>query len=369
MRIAQIVEGDAPGGTERLVIQIALELRRRGHEVIVIGPAAGPGKGWLGTELRALGFAWETIPKRPMLDPRSVADIMRLLRRHGVDVAHSHEFAPSVFGAIACRLLRRPHVITMHSNLYFAGARRRRMAFRWATVHSSAVVAVSADTRDDVERLLRLPAGSVRVIPNGIAVRKGRGELLRRELALEPGDLLVCAVGNLSPRKNHIQLLNALIQLGRRRPEIPWHLAIAGTDQGSATELREATRRHDVTARLHLLGHRSDTEDVLAAADVFAMSSLHEGMPLAVMEAMFAEKAIVTSTAGGIGEMLTDDVEGLLTPVADEAALSRGLERLLDDGALRARLAAAARRRAEAQFGIAPMIDAYERLYLGRSAS
>ena len=362
MVIAQIVEGDAPGGTERLVIQIAQDLRRRGHQVLVVGPADGPGKGWLGNEMRTLGFEWATIPKRSMFDPRSVTDILKLIRRHGVEAVHSHEFAPSVFGAMACWLLRKTHVLTMHSNLYFAKAFRRRVAFKWAAKHS-AVVAVSADTGTQAEQLLELAPGSIHVIPNGIAYRPGRRDALRTELGLAPDDLLVVALGNVSPRKAHDIILRALIQMRARQPGIKWHFAIAGNDQGKAAELRELAAAEGVSARFHLLGHRSDTEDLLAASDVFAMSSLHEGMPLAIMEAMFAGKSVITSAAGGIGEMLDDDVEGLLTPVGDVTTMSAGLERLLTDAALRERLGAAARQRAERQFGIAAMMDAYVRLY------
>ena len=363
MVVAQIVESDAPGGTERLVIQIAQDLGRRGHGVVVIGPADGPGHGWLGEQIRALGFAWETVPRRWMLDPRAVLDIVRLLRRHRVDAVHSHEFAPSVYGAAAAWALRKPHVITMHSNLYFAKARRRVAAMRWAATHSTAVVAVSRDTRADIERFLGVSATQVQVIINGVASRPGVRERLRRELALADDELLVVALGNVSPRKNHILLLRALIQLGMRRPDLRWHLAVAGTDQGSAAELRGAAAQHGVADRCHLLGHRGDTEDVLAGSDVFAMSSLHEGMPLAIIEAMFARRPIVSSSAGGIAEMIADGSEGILTPVGDVDAMSAALERLLSDPALRERMAAKAYARAEREFGITPMMDAYLRLY------
>lgn len=363
MRIAQIVESDAPGGTERLLIQIALDLRRRGHEVLVIGPLGGPGKGWLGREVRALGFEWDTFPKRSMFDPRAVTHLMRLIRSNGIQVAHSHEFSPSVFGAAACWLTGRRHVITMHSNLYFAGAWRRRLAFRWAVRHSAATVAVSRDTRDDAERLLRLEPGSVHVIPNGIAPTPGRGDLVRRELDIRDHEQLVVALGNVSTRKAHIIILRALVKLGERRPDVPWHLAIAGTDQGAAAELRHVAAEHGVEQRFHLLGHRSDTDDVLAAADVFAMSSLHEGMPLAIMEAMFAGKPVISSAAGGIGEMITNGVDGLLTRVGDIDEMSAGLERLMTNAGERKALGTAARSRAERQFGIGSMMNAYVGFY------
>jgi glycosyltransferase involved in cell wall biosynthesis len=362
MIVAQIVETDYPGGTERLVIQIALELRRRGHVPVVFGPHDGIGQGWLRQELQGLGVVWDFLPRRWMLDPRAVLDIVRLLRRYRVDAVHSHEFAPSVFGAVASRVLRLPHVLTMHSNLYFAGAWRRRAAFRWAVRHSAAV-AVARDTRDDVERMLSLPPGTIRVIPNGVAASPGRRAPVRTELGLGDEDVLVVALGNLNPRKAHILLLRAMAELGRRRPDLRWHVAIAGRDQGTGAELQQFAASGDIAARVHLLGHRADTEDVLAAADVFAMSSLHEGMPLAIMEAMFAAKPIVTSMAGGIAEMLTEGREGLLVPVGDSEHLSRALERVVADKGLRGTLGQAARARAERQFGIGPMMDAYMELY------
>lgn len=364
MVIAQIVEADAPGGTERLVLQIAQDLRQRGHRVVVVGPADGPGKGWLGREVRALGFDYETIPKRSMLDPRSITDITRLIRKHTVDVVHSHEFAPSVFGAMATWLTRRTHVFTTHGNLYFAAAWRRKALMRWAARHSDAVVSVSRDTADDLERLLELRKGAVHVIANGIMSKAGERQPVRAELGLKPEDVLLLALGNVSERKNHIAILRALEQLQRRRPELQWHLAIAGTDQGKLGELREFARVTALESRVHFLGHRGDTENLLAASDIFVMSSLHEGMPLAIMEAMFASKPVITSVAGGIGEMITEGVEGMLTAVNDDDAMARGLERLLSDASLRQRLGAAARERAQRQFGIAPMVDAYMKLYL-----
>jgi glycosyltransferase involved in cell wall biosynthesis len=351
---------------ERLVIQIARELLRRGHKVVVIGPADGAGHGWLGGEIRALGVPWETVPKRWMLDPRAVTDILRLMRRYSVDAAHSHEFAPSVYGAVASWILRKPHVITMHSNLYFAGARRRLFALKSAARISTALVAVSRDTKADAERLLGVRGDEVQVIINGIAPTRGNRETVRRELGVSPGERLVVAVGNVSPRKAHILLLRALIELRTRRPDLEWRLAIAGDDQGSAGELRQVAEQHGLSERVHILGHRQDTHDVLAAADIFAMSSLHEGMPLAILEAMFARKAIISSNVGGIAEMIGDGKEGLLTPMQDIAAMSSGLERLMTDDALRERLAGAAVQRAEREFGIDAMMDKYIALYESR---
>jgi glycosyltransferase involved in cell wall biosynthesis len=104
---------------------------------------------------------------------------------------------------------------------------------------------------------------------------------------------------------------------------------------------------------------------VLAAADVYAMPSLYEGAPLALMEAMFAGKAIAASATGGIPELVSHDREALLTTPGDEGELATSIRVLLRDSERRTRLACAAQRRAASQFTLERMTDEYERLYTG----
>lgn len=361
--VAQLIEGDTPGGAERLVIQFAEELRRRGHGIITIIPAGGAG--WLGQEMQRRDFPWTTIQRRAMFDPRTARDLAAIVREAGATAVHSHEFI-AVHGAAAARRVGIPHVITMHGSPYFAEKWRRRAAFRWAVRRSVRMVGVSRDTSEHAERVLGLAPGSALTIPNGIAPRPGDGAALRRELGIGDEELIVAAVGNVSERKNHLQMLEALLAVRERHPSLAWRMVVAGQDRGCMAAIRALAETNGVSGRVHLLGHRDDTEDLLAAADVFAMPSLHEGMPLAIIEAMFASRPVVSSTAGGVADMFDAGSEGLLFAVGDTPAFATALERLLTDAALRASVGRAARARAERQFGIGPMMDAYERLYTQR---
>src|SRR5258706_10203442 len=114
LTIAQMIESDEPGGAELVVVRLAEELRRRGHTVIPVGPAKGVG--WLGEQLRQVGFEPRTFTLRPPVDWRCVRDLARMLSSLPVDVIHSHEFTMSVYGTAAALLIRRPHVITMHGS-------------------------------------------------------------------------------------------------------------------------------------------------------------------------------------------------------------------------------------------------------------
>jgi glycosyltransferase involved in cell wall biosynthesis len=267
----------------------------------------------------------------------------------------------AVYGAAAARVIRKPYVITMHGAEHHTRAWRRRVALRWAFGKSRATVAVSDDTRKHLETVLRLPHGSVTTVRNGIPVRPGSPDRVRAELGMQPGELLVVAVGNLVVRKGHRVLLEALHQLSANGTGC-WRLAVAG--RGRLKEsLQQLAAEQGIGDRVHFLGHRDDVPDLLAAADIFAMPSLWEGLPLAVLESMFAGKPIVASAVSGIPEAVTSGEEGLLTAPGDTEALAAALRQLLEDSALRDRLGRAARARAEAEFTVARMGDQYERLY------
>jgi glycosyltransferase involved in cell wall biosynthesis len=360
MIVGQLLEGDGPGGAERLVLQFALELRRRGHDVFTVIPSGGAA--WLGHEMGRLGFRWATVDRRPMFDPRVVRDLARLFGDAGVGAIHSHEYI-GVFGAAAAKRMGVPHVVTLHGSPYFAAKWRRRAAFRWAARHSVRVVGVARDTSTHAEQVLGLAPGSVLTVPNGIAPTPGDRSLLRDALGIGADEIVVGAVGNVSPRKNHIQLLEALAEVHARRPDVRWRMVVAGSDAGSLSAIESLAVARGLADRVHMLGHRQDPENLLAAADVFAMPSLHEGMPLAIIEAMFAGLPVVASTAGGVADMLDDGVEGHLFGVGDTPALIRALERVLTDPQRRAAMGEAGRQRAARQFGIGPMMDGYLRLY------
>jgi glycosyltransferase involved in cell wall biosynthesis len=362
LRVALFCESGEPGGAERMMLQLAEQLRERGHEILPLGPEDGDP--WLATQYRAAGFDPATYSLRSAADPLCLAQVMRTLRRHRIDVVHSHDYFAAVYGAAAAWLLRKPHVITMHGTRYYTERPHRRVALKWGATHSRALVGVSAATADELATTLRLPRSAVRVIYNGVTARAGNGEAVRRELQLREEERLVVAVGSLFPVKGHVVLLRALRRLANDDGVPPWRAAVAGIG-GEEGALRTFIAEHGLTDRVHLLGLRSDVPDLLAAADVYAMPSLSEGSPLALMEAMFAGTAIVASRTGGIPELVSDDDDALLTPPGDDAALAAALGRLLSDADLRVRLGAAARRRAQSRFTNERMTDEYERLYVG----
>lgn len=358
-----MLESDGPGGAEIVLLQLSHELRDRGHEVLHIGPAAGTG--WLGATLRDDGFATDTFTLRRPVDFRCLRDLTAVLARHRVEAVHSHEFTMCVYGAAAAGRLGVPHVTTMHGNQAMMDKLRRRIALRWAFGRSRMVVACSAATGRDVEKGLGLEPGRLHVIRNGVPERPGRRAPVRAELGLHDDDLLIVAVGNVVERKGHLKLLQALAQVDVRPGDARWHVAIAGERREAAPAIDAFVREQAWEQRVHLLGAREDVPDILAAADIFVMPSLWEGLPLAVLEAMFAALPIIASETSGIPEAISSDSVGLLAPPGDVPALAAHLQAVLRDPALRTRLGEAARQRALSEFTVAAMADRYLAAYRG----
>lgn len=359
-RIALMLESDGPGGAETMLLHLAEALRARGHTVCPVGPAEG--EGWLPAQLRSRGFEPKTFTLSRPLDWRCMADMTRLLRAEKVEVVHSHEFTMAFYGGIAARRLDLPHVITMHGGRRYGTAWRRRAALRWAVRSSRRLVAVSEATRSELAMTLGMPEEEISVIRNGVPARPGEPAAVRKELALAEGESLILAVGNLYPVKGHAVLLRALARVARESPTLKWRVAIAGRGE-EEQRLRSLAGREGIEDRLQLLGFRTDIPDLLAAADVFAMPSLQEGLPLALIEAMFAGKPIVASAVGGIPEVLTGGWDARLLPAGDTGALAGALSALLTAPGERNLLGERARAVAKAGLGLEAMAVRYEGAY------
>jgi glycosyltransferase involved in cell wall biosynthesis len=357
-----MIESDGPGGAEMMVFRLSEELRRRGHVVVPVGPRKGTG--WLGELYRNANFETETYWLKRAVDPSGVTRLAEIMRRHQVDVVHSHDFTMAVYGLAAARRVGRPHLITMHGGVNVCAVWRRRAALRWTMRRSAYTAMVSRATAQRFSFELTVPEDRFTVVPNGVPVRTGNAENVRAEFGVMPNETIILAVGNLEKHKGHRVLLEALDLLRARGLATPWRLIIAGGRGGPEHEsLVSYIRDHHMNDRVHIATGRADIPDLLALADIYAMPSIVEGLPMALLEAMVAGKAIVASKTAGIPEAIVDGREGLLAAPGDVETLAAALQTLLVDPARRAELAARAAERSHREFTLEVMTDRYEALY------
>lgn len=301
---------------------------------------------------------------RSRFDPRILFDLVALARRTRARILHVHGYAAADFGRLAARAAGAKLVLHEH----FADPRMpayQGVADRLLRGLTDAAIAVSHSTRDFLVNERSVPAKRVRVIWNGAPleefapVPRERALAVRRGLSLPDDALVVGTVGRLSAQKGHRFLLDAAATLLPRRPQA--RLLIAG-DGDLLEDLRRQAARLGLSDRVVFAGHRTDVADVLGALDVFCISSLYEGTPLALFEAMAAGKPIVSTSVDGCREVLEDGVSGLLVPPGDAAALAAALDRAAADPGLRAALG---RRALEAsrRYDVGACVDAMQALY------
>jgi glycosyltransferase involved in cell wall biosynthesis len=333
--ICQILHGLAVGGAEVLATGLARRFRRDFRFLFVCLDELGT----LGQGLRAEGFPVWVLGRRPGLDWRCPWTLARLLRRERVGLLHAHQYTP-FFYALAARLLcRRPSVLFTEHGRWHPDYRRRKriLANRLLLERRDRVVGVGQAVRRALVHNEGIPARRVQVIYNGVDLsafaREGADRAsLRREMEIGAEDLLILQVARLDHLKDHATAVRTLERVVRHRPDARLVLIGEGPELGV---IQEEVRRRKLEPYIRLLGLRTDVPRLLPAADLFLLTSISEGIPLTVIEAMIAGVPVVATQVGGVGEIVEDGRTGLLAPARDDGALAEHVLRLADNRNLR----------------------------------
>jgi glycosyltransferase involved in cell wall biosynthesis len=365
LRILQLIPVLAIGGLERVAQRLTLMLAESGEHVAVAAKT-GVAERWGGPAieqpLRAARIPIYRLTRpRPRADllVRSSFELARVLRRERPDVVHAHNPAAGVAAAIARRLARLPQIAIVTT---FHGVLPSRLdrAARALAHGSDLIVGVGpSSTRALVEA--GVDEDQTRTIYNGVSVHPARSrESVLHEFGFEVDAELVVTVGRYAPEKNHALLLDALGPLVRERPRLRALLVGAGELQGALTA---RVTGEGLDSQIIVTGPRPDAVDLIAAADVFALTSSSEALPLVLLEAMLGETAIVATDVGGIRDLIRHDETGLLAPSGDANAVRTAVARLFDDGELRARLVAEAKGFVDSTCSEQAMVDSYRSAY------
>jgi glycosyltransferase involved in cell wall biosynthesis len=351
------------GGAEVLAARLARQLRDQCRFVFACLDELGT----LGEELQDEGFPVEVLGRRPGLDGRCAWRLARILRRERVDLVHAHQYTPFFYGMMGRFLYRRPPVLfTEHGRHYPDYPRRKRMlANRLLLRRCDRVVGVGEAVRQALIHNEGIPDRRAGVIYNGIDTAPfiDAGDdraAVRREIDVGPDDLVLLLVARLDYLKDHATALRTLERVIRQRPQTRLVLVGAGPERAKIEELVE---QYQLANHLRFLGLRKDIPRLLRAADLFLLTSISEGIPLTLIEAMAGSLPVVATRVGGVGEVVAEDETGLLAPAGDDASLAGHILRLAADPDLRQAMGRQGRRRAEAMFSESQMHAQYLELY------
>lgn len=297
---------------------------------------------------------------------RAWAPLLGTLRREQVHVLHSHKHGSNASAAVLARLAGTPVFIAHEHTWSFEGNPLRCLIDRRLIApRAGAMVAVSREDRRKMIEVERIPEDKTVFIPNGINPdQRPTGRDIRAELGIAPGDPVIGTVCVLRPQKALEVLIEATRALADRHPRIKLLIAGEGPERPA---LEAQIEELGLTKVVHLLGRRTDVPDLLAAFDVAVCSSDFEGSPLSIMEYMEAALPVVSTSVGGVPDLISDRKNGFLVPPRAPGQLADAVSRLIDDPSMASAMGelGANRRRVEFDIGVTVrrVAELYERLW------
>jgi glycosyltransferase involved in cell wall biosynthesis len=363
LKILQVCSAESLGGGERHVIKLTRAMIERGHRLHLAVRRRSP----LRQALANAPVEWHELGLRNALDLVSAQQLAGIVNREKIDVMHAHIARDYTFCGIAARMARpvrffltRHHFNPIKSN----------MIYEWVVAEAEALIAVSESVRGQLAAAFPKLVDRIVVIPNWVDLR-GNG-LSREEARSRLGikrPLAVGIIGQLTPLKRQDLFIKAAWNLIKKKNLKDAEFLVIGepgpNDWDYTKRLRELVEKNGIEDDVRFTGYIEGLPACLSALDIVAAVSQNEGFSLALVEAMAAGCAVIATRAGGMAEIVKEDVTGIFIEPDDEAALIEKLSGLLIDKARRESLGSAARSDVSERFDRERVIDQIERLYQG----
>ncbi|HYP40346.1 MAG TPA: glycosyltransferase [Chloroflexia bacterium] len=330
VRLLQVIDHLGNGGAEVLQLTLAKGIDRARFDlhVIALRRASGPR---LTPSLRALGVPATELKQRNAYDIPALLSIVKYIHKHRIDIIHTHLLAADFMGRIAGFLTGRPVVSTIHNSradLDNEPVRRQWMEQWTGRFIARRLIVVSELLREETAQWFGVPLGKVTTIPNGVdteSFRRGPEfdrAAVKRDMVGDGEYVMVTNLARWVPQKGLNHLIDAARIVTDARPDVRFLLLGHGDLHA---ELEAQADALGIGDKVIFGGFLDNVSDVLAASDVFVLSSLWEGLPLALLEAMAAGCPAVATDVGGVSQVLQRGATGLLVPPADASALAAAI--------------------------------------------
>jgi glycosyltransferase involved in cell wall biosynthesis len=369
-KILYLITGTKVGGTERSLLEICRRLDRDRYLPTVVSlKKEGP----VGAMIREAGVDVISLNMGESAGLFSTVEfaagllhLPRLLRGRSFDILHSFLFRANIFGRLAARRCGVAKTVSSYRGT-LEEPKPWMLALDRATLdRADALCTLSQALAAELQARLKAPPGKIAVVPNGVDVDAAVQHLeacapeARRELGLSPADMVVATIGRIHPEKGLPYLLESFRPFLHEHPRAVLLIAGDGPERGALEEVAKSLR---IAERVRFLGTVPEPWKVLAAADIFVLSSVYEGMPNALLEAMAAALPVVATGIGAVPEMIEDGSEGFIVPPRDPSSMTAALERLAWSTDLRRDMGRRGRETARVSFSPAVTMGRLEALY------
>jgi glycosyltransferase involved in cell wall biosynthesis len=362
---ARVITG-AGGGPDKTILNSPRFLTQLGYRCTCAFLRQPSDDGFQSIRERAIRWQApiEEIDDRGAFDWRVFPQLLQLCRKLKVDVWHAHDYKTNLIGIILQRLHPMRLVTTAHGWVEYTPRTRIYYQFdRWSLPKYERVICVSEDLKETC-RNYGVADNRCVLIENAVDVEQFRRlatvDAAKARMGRTKHRYLIGAVGRLSAEKAFDVLIRAVHELVRRGIDVELAIAGEGPQRGELERLIQALGLQEY---VQLLGFRSDLRHLYEALDLFVLSSIREGLPNAVLEAMSLQVPVVATRIAGIPRLISDGENGLLVPPSDAVLLADSIERALTSPTLRARLAESGRRTVEDRYSFIGRMKKVAALY------
>ena len=312
------------------------------------------------------GVDYVEVTERHSFDVSVWPALRKLVRQLKIDIVHAHDYKTNVLTSLLGRYESIIPLSTVHG--WTGHSFRERYAYypldKRVLRTFPRLIAVSGEIRNELVRHGAKPE-RVSVVLNGIDPQKfrrvpDRRASVREAFGYAPEHVVIGSVGRLEPQKRFDLLISAFARIREIHPAV--RLIIAG-DGSERPALQHQIEQLGLGAVCRLPGHHSDVVEFHHLLDLFVQSSVYEGTPNVVLEAMAMETPIVATAAGGTAELMRAGIDGLIVEPGDPTALYEAMKAALDDRAAAATRAQAARARVGGELSFSARMAAVERIY------
>ncbi len=359
-KVLHLISSGGLFGAEKVLLTIADCFQNNGFKVHVgtFQDARNPHMEVM-EEARKRAVPTFVLPSKGRFDTGTILDLKRYLSDNGINVLHTHNYKSDIIGLLAAKWAGISIVATAHG---FTDMNRTVGLYekfdKFVLKFFDRVVLMT-------DRMLpRMPAGRSKVIANGINVqvfnekRRLRDEL-RKHWKVENA-AVIGTIGRLSPEKNHAMLIEAFRQMTHPAKDLKLFIVGEGPE---SEKLKYLVERHGLGSRVIFTGLIADIENIYPVFDIFVLSSLTEGTPLTILEAMAAEVPVIATAVGAVPQMIEDGRTGLLVEPDDATALAEKIQALMNDPGLQDALRRSALEHIKRNYSLARMCAEYRKIY------
>jgi glycosyltransferase involved in cell wall biosynthesis len=301
---------------------------------------------------------------RSKFDPRTLTDLLKLVKKERIDILHLHGYAASNFGRLTTLITGIPNIVHEHAVLPNQPL-YQTIADTLLSGLTTRAIACSKSVETFMHQHRKIRPSILETVNNGLPVSEFQAynpqDLVykRQQLGLRPDCKVVTTVGRLDVQKGHVYLLEAIPAILQQLPNTHFLIVGEGPLRG---EIEAKIHTLGITENVTLTGFRQDAADLMALSDVIAMPSLWEGLPLSLLEAMQLRKPVVGTPADGMKDVIQDGETGFLIPFKQSQPLAEKLIVLLSDPQLLQQMGKAAQKRCQ-RYDIAHSVQRLDTLY------